>query len=42
MTWDINRDTDQAKGYPEGEDNLYQTGLPDATYLNTISETLNS
>ena len=42
MTWDINRDTDQCKGNAQGEDNLYQTGLPDATYLNEISLTLNS
>ncbi len=42
MTWDINRDTDQRMDYPQGDDNLYQTGLPDATYLDAISEELNS
>jgi len=41
MTWDINRDTDGAKGYPPGTDNRFVTGMPDATYLDLISRTLN-
>lgn len=41
MTWDINRDCDQRKGYPQGDDNLFQTGLPPATFLNAISAELN-
>ncbi|TRY69348.1 hypothetical protein TCAL_06924 [Tigriopus californicus] len=42
MTWDINRDCDQRKGYPQGDDNLFQTGLPPATFLNTISAEINN
>ena len=42
MTWDINRDCDQRMNYPMGEDNLYQTGLPPATFINLLSQTLNS
>ena len=42
MTWDINRDCDQRMNYPQGEDNLYQTGQPPATFINFISQTLNS
>jgi len=42
MTWDINRDTEAAKGYPKGTDNAFVTGLPDATYLDLISSTLNT
>lgn len=41
MTWSINRDTEKRMGYGSGEDNLYQTGQPDATFINTISELLN-
>ncbi len=41
MTWDINRDTDACKGYAPGEDNLYQTGMPDMTYLDCLSKCVN-
>jgi len=42
MTWSINRDTDQRMQYGAGEDNLYQTGKPDATYIDTVSNQLNA
>jgi len=40
MTWSLNRDTDRrSKG--SGGDNLYQTGQPDATFVNALSQVLN-
>lgn len=42
MTWDINRDCPQRMDYPYGEDNLYQTGKPEAEYLNLVSSIINS
>lgn len=42
MTWDINRDTEQRMDYAKGDDNLYQTGQPDGTYLDTLSSEINS
>jgi len=42
MTWSINRDTDHRMGNSAGTDNLYQTGLPDATFINAISDQLNA
>jgi len=41
MTWDINRDCDQRMNYPSGEDNLYQTGLPKAAFVDLLSQTIN-
>lgn len=41
MTWDINRDCDQRMNYPQGQDNLYQTGQPRGSFINTLSSTLN-
>ena len=41
MTWDINRDCDQRKEFGQGEDNLYQTGQPPATFVNHLSTILN-
>merc|ERR1712180_506268 len=40
MTWSLNRDTDRrSKG--NGGDNLCQTGQPDATFVNALSQALN-
>jgi len=41
MTWDINRDCDQRMNYPHGQDNLYQTGKPQAAFVDLLSRTLN-
>ncbi len=42
MTWDINRDCDQRMNYPQGQDNLYQTGQPRGSFINILSKTLNA
>jgi len=41
MTWSINRDAAKRMQFGAGVDNLYQTGKPDGTYLNTVSAELN-
>jgi len=41
MTWDINRDTDKRMDYPQGQDNLYQTGKSKAAFINAISKAIN-
>jgi hypothetical protein len=41
MTWDINRDCDQRMNFGLGEDNLYQTGKPPASFVNLLSSVLN-
>ncbi len=39
MMWDITRDTNHRTGYV-GQDNIYETGQPDGSYLNAISDNL--
>ncbi len=38
MIWDVNRDTNHRPGHPG--DNVYETGLPDGTFINAISSAL--
>ena len=42
MTWDINRDCDQRMTYPQGQDNLFQTGQPRAAYIDALARVVNS
>lgn len=41
MMWTINRDTNHRTGC-NGQDNVYETGQPDGTYVNAISTTLHA
>merc|ERR1712142_1220072 len=41
LTWSINEDTSNRGDNPSGACNQFQTGQPDASYVNTISHILN-
>lgn len=41
MIWDANRDTNHRTGQPVNASNVYQTGMPDGSYITAISQAIN-